>query len=204
MQRMIWHPHFVVLVSTCGAEDVGHLSMQVPLLNGVDSQHQAPLADLAEWLSQNLQEDLQGDAMVSSPTHPSRWGPLAPAGIVESKMFVQPCADACVACWQLLRRDSCLVEIGSPTYVFQMTFSRHDATRSTASSNYSGNVHHMHCDTCSSTGSQTQLILTGEVFGKEHKHKPQACCATMTFQICVVLSGYIMAFCNQPSPQLQT
>ncbi|DBB07821.1 TPA: hypothetical protein ACH3X3_009230 [Trebouxia sp. C0006] len=65
-------------------EDVGHLSMQVPLLNGVDSQHQAPLADLAEWLSQNLQEDLQGDAMVSSPTHPSRWGPLAPAGIVES------------------------------------------------------------------------------------------------------------------------
>ncbi|DBB03885.1 TPA: hypothetical protein ACH3X1_012971 [Trebouxia sp. C0004] len=65
-------------------EDVGQLSMQVPLLNGVDSQHQAPLADLAEWLSQNLQEDLQGDAMVSSPTHPSRWGPLAPAGIVES------------------------------------------------------------------------------------------------------------------------
>ncbi len=82
---MLWQSQFVVLVSTCGAEDVGQLSMQVPLLNGVDSQHQAPLADLAEWLSQNLQEDLQGDAMVSSPTHPSRWGPLAPAGIVESK-----------------------------------------------------------------------------------------------------------------------
>ena len=90
--------HFVVPVSTCGAEDVGQVSMQVPLLNGVDSQHQAPLADLAEWLSQNLQEDLQGDAMVSSPTHPSRWGPLAPAGIVESKTSVQACADALVAC----------------------------------------------------------------------------------------------------------
>lgn len=63
--------------------------MQVPLLNEADSQHQAPLADLAEWLSQNLQEDLQGDAMVSSPTHPSRWGPLAPAGIVESKISHQ-------------------------------------------------------------------------------------------------------------------
>jgi len=83
------------------AEDVGQLSMQVPLLNGVDSQHQAPLADLAEWLSQNLQEDLQGDAMVSSPTHPSRWGPLAPAGIVESKSLMQPYADALVACSQL-------------------------------------------------------------------------------------------------------
>ena len=69
----------------CAAEDVGQLSIQVPLLNGPDSHHKAPLADLAEWLSQNLQEDLQGDAMVSSPTHPSRWGPLAPAGIVESK-----------------------------------------------------------------------------------------------------------------------
>lgn len=73
-------------MSACAAEDIGQLSMQVPLLNGVDSQHQAPLADLAEWVSQNLQEDLQGDAMVSSPTHPSRWGPLAPAGIVESKI----------------------------------------------------------------------------------------------------------------------
>lgn len=98
---MHWHPHFIVLLSICAnAEDVGQLSMQVPLLNGVDSQHQAPLADLAEWLSQNLQEDLQGDAMVSSPTHPSRWGPLAPAGIVESKTFMQPCADVLVACWQ--------------------------------------------------------------------------------------------------------
>lgn len=67
------------------AEDTGLLSAQVPLLNRIDSQHQAPLTDLAEWLSQNLQDDLQGDAMVSSPTHPSRWGPLAPAGIVESK-----------------------------------------------------------------------------------------------------------------------
>ena len=63
------------------------LSAQVPLLNRLDSQHQAPLTDLAEWLSQNLQDDLQGDAMVSSPTHPSRWGPLAPAGIVESKLL---------------------------------------------------------------------------------------------------------------------
>ena len=69
------------------ADDVGVLSMQVPMLNRVDSQHQAALADLAEWLSQNLQEDLSGDAMVSSPTHPSKWGPLAPAGIVESKSF---------------------------------------------------------------------------------------------------------------------
>ena len=65
--------------------------MLVPVLNGPDSHHQAPLADLAEWLSQNLQEDLQGDAMVSSPTHPSRWGPLAPAGIVESKTLFSEC-----------------------------------------------------------------------------------------------------------------
>lgn len=67
------------------AEETGVLSAQVALLNRLDSEHQAPLTDLAEWLSQNLQDDLQGDAMVSSPTHPSRWGPLAPAGIVESK-----------------------------------------------------------------------------------------------------------------------
>ena len=67
--------------------------MQVPLLTKDDSEHQAPLAELAEWLSQNLQEDVQGDAMVSSPTHPSRWGPLAPAGIVESEYgLLAPCA----------------------------------------------------------------------------------------------------------------
>ena len=62
--------------------------MHVPLLNAMDSQHQAPLADVAEWLSQNLQNDMQGEAMASSPTHASRWGPLAPAGIVESKCFL--------------------------------------------------------------------------------------------------------------------
>ena len=71
--------------------------MQVPLLSKADSdEQQAPLADVAEWLSQNLQEDLQGDVMVSSPSHPSRWGPLAPAGIVESEYpvmhsFIHPC-----------------------------------------------------------------------------------------------------------------
>lgn len=59
--------------------------MHVPQLNVLDSQHQAPLADVAEWLSQNLQNDMQGEAMASSPTHGSRWGPLAPAGIVESE-----------------------------------------------------------------------------------------------------------------------
>ena len=67
------------------AEDIGQLSTHVPLLNAMESQHQAPLADVAEWLSQNLQNDMQGEAMASSPTHASRWGPLAPAGIVESK-----------------------------------------------------------------------------------------------------------------------
>ena len=153
---MHWQSHSGVLVTTCGAEDVGQLSMQVPLLNGVHSQHQAPLADLAEWLSQNLQEDLQGDAMVSSPTHPSRWGPLAPAGIVESKIFMQPCAVCTcgmLATYPLLRHDSWLAEIGRPRDVFQITFGIHSGT-STASSNYSCNVHHMHCDTCSITGSQ--------------------------------------------------
>lgn len=67
------------------AEDIGQLSTHVPLLNVMESQHQAPLADVAEWLSQNLQNDMQGEAMASSPTHVSRWGPLAPAGIVESE-----------------------------------------------------------------------------------------------------------------------
>ncbi len=154
---MHWRSHSVVPVSTCGAEDVGQLSMQVPLLNGVDSQHQAPLADLAEWLSQNLQEDLQGDAMVSSPTHPSRWGPLAPAGIVESKIVMQPCADAFVACWQL---TLCLGVIagwlrlvGQEMY-FKSSISRHSAARNAASSKSFCNVPYMHCDICSSTGSQ--------------------------------------------------
>ena len=83
------HPQAFVQPGYCWhADDVGVLSMQVPMLNRLDSQHQAPLADLAEWLSQNLQEDLPGDAMVSSPTHPSKWGPLAPAGIVESKALI--------------------------------------------------------------------------------------------------------------------
>ena len=68
-----------------GAEDVGQLSMHVPLFAGVDGQHEAPLADVAEWLSQNLQNDVQVENMASSPTHASRWGPLAPAGIVESE-----------------------------------------------------------------------------------------------------------------------
>ena len=58
--------------------------MHVPLFSGIDGQQEAPLADVAEWLSQNLQSDVQGDNMASSPTHASRWGPLAPAGIVES------------------------------------------------------------------------------------------------------------------------
>ena len=33
------------------------------------------------------------------------------------------------------------------------------------------------------------------------KHTSQACCATMTFQSCLVLFGYIMVLCNEPSPQ---
>lgn len=91
------------------------LSAQVALLNRLDSQHQAPLTDLAEWLSQNLQDDLQGDAMVSSPTHPSRWGPLAPAGIVESKQLfwqevLHPCVlFLCLHCFFFLLVTYCTV-----------------------------------------------------------------------------------------------
>lgn len=84
------------------AEYVGQLSMQVPLFSGIEGQQAAPLAEVAEWLSQNLQNDVQGDNMASSPTHASRWGPLAPAGIVESTPALAVPALLVICTWKRL------------------------------------------------------------------------------------------------------
>lgn len=65
----------------------------MPLFPSQDPTASAQLPALGEWLAANIVDEAQGvEAMASSPTHSSKWGPLAPAGVVQGEAHLKlPC-----------------------------------------------------------------------------------------------------------------